>query len=102
MLMETLIKLIGTLLFLLSAISMIYVWACFERYRGLWPKHEPIGVLSRIRTSIRLIHDQSDASDECRVAFVRLKNAILAGVVTVLLMAAFVLILRSLGVSLVD
>ena len=95
--MESLIKLVGTLLFLLCATSVFYVWVCYERYRALWPQHGAIGTISRIKESIRLLHDDVTASDECSLALARLKRAALVSVAVLLPMIAFVLSVRSFG-----
>lgn len=95
--MDPWIKLVGTLLFLLGAGSMFYVWVRYERYRALWSQHKSIGTLSRIRASMKLLHDSTDTSDECTLAFVRLKRAILVSFAMMLPMIAFVLSVRLFG-----
>ena len=95
--MEPLVKLVATLLFLFSAISFVYAWSCYERYRSFWRQNEAVGMISRIRASIQLTHDPSNSSDDCKLALVRLKSAILISVMMVLSIAAFVLIVRFFG-----
>jgi hypothetical protein len=92
---------VSILLFLVLLASGFYSQHCYMRYRGLWPKRHPVGLLTRMRASLEFAHDRNDPnlSNECRMYFKRFKIAGMVAGLTTILGILFILLVRSFGLE---
>jgi hypothetical protein len=67
----------------------------------LSPKRRAVGLLTGIRASLEFTHDPNDPnlSDECRRYFQRFKIAAMVAISTLILVAVFILLVRSFGLQ---
>ncbi len=74
---------------------------CYMQYRNLWPKRDPVGLLTGIRASLEFRHDPNDPnlSDECRRYFKHFKLAGMVTISTTTLLLVFILLVRSFGLQ---
>jgi len=99
--MKTTIIFLSILLFLTFGISAFYSQYCYMQFMSLTPKRPTVGLLTGIRASLKFTHDANDpnVSDKCRRYFRRFKIAAMAAISTLILLAAFILLVRSFGLQ---
>ena len=94
------IKLAATIFFFIGIATVLNGWFCYERWRNLWPEEAGDDLISRIQTIMRIAPDPTaKISDECAAAWVRLRQAILIFIGTMLVGLIFAASLKLFGVE---
>ncbi|MBB4369013.1 hypothetical protein GGD63_001801 [Bradyrhizobium sp. cir1] len=94
------IKLVGFLLFLAGAGSIVYLQHCISEYRSSVPKPRVVGPFTAIRASFRWVHDPNDllVSEECLANLRRTKTAALVTAAIWVILGIFIIAARALDV----
>jgi hypothetical protein len=95
------IILLSVLIFITFGASIFYSQHCYMRYRSLWPRRAPVGLLTGIRASLEFTRDSNDPNlpHECRVYFRRFKIAAMVAGLTIIVLIAFILLVRWFGLQ---
>jgi hypothetical protein len=94
------IKLGLTIYFFVFVATVLNGWFSYERYRSLWPEEAGNDLISRISAITRIAPDpDARLSDECKATLVRLKQAWLISIGTMLAGLMLTLSLKFFGVE---
>jgi hypothetical protein len=99
--MKTAIVSLSILIFIVFGGSLFYSQHSYMQYRNLWPRRDPVGLLTGIRASFGFARDlnEKNLSDECRMHFKRFKIAAMVAASTAIVGILLILSVRLFGLQ---
>jgi hypothetical protein len=76
--------------------ALFYSNYSYMQYQNLWPRRDPVGLLTGLRAWFGFARDLNDnnLSDECRMHFKRFKIAAIVAALTAIVFILFILSVR--------
>jgi hypothetical protein len=99
--MKTAIVSLSIIIFIVFGGSLFYSQHSYNQYRNLWPRRDPVGLLTGIRASLGFSRDlnNKNLSDECRKYFKRFKIGATISIFTIFVGILFILLVRAFGLQ---